>query len=199
MVTAIVLAAGLSTRMGKQNKLLLSFGKKTVIETVSQNLIAAGLPEIIVVTGHEADTVKEKLAHLSVNVIYNAAYEEGMTTSIQAGVSVAKGDGYMICLSDMPLIKAEEYALIKEAFERQNTVNERGICIPRFANEKGNPVVFSAYYKQAILDHKDMEGCRQIIQENKENITWVDIGSKSVLKDMDTFVSYQEIHKQREE
>lgn len=182
---AIVLAAGESKRMKDRNKLLLPFRSMTVIRYVVENIIAAELDEVIVVLGHEADDVRAALADLSVKVVLNENFEKGMTTSIQEGVRNAAGDGYMICLSDMVMITSEEYALMKNEFMQQLQVDEKCICIPRFQNEKGNPVIFSASYREAILQHEEMEGCKAVVQENKEHIHWVDMDSPHVLLDLD--------------
>ena len=71
MVTAIVLSAGLSQRMGNINKLLFKYKGKTIIETTLENILASQVDEVIVVTGHEAEKVKEAVAHLPVTIIYN--------------------------------------------------------------------------------------------------------------------------------
>ncbi|HEV3251229.1 MAG TPA: nucleotidyltransferase family protein, partial [Puia sp.] len=113
MLSAIVLAAGLSKRMGKANKLLLPYKGKTVIEIVVENILTAGLGEVIVVTGHEEEKLRNALKNLAVDFVHNPRYLTGMTSSIQEGIRPAKGKGYMICLSDMLLISADEYALLK--------------------------------------------------------------------------------------
>ena len=81
MVTAIVLAAGLSQRMGAVNKLLLQYKGKTIIETTLTNILASGIKEIIVITGHEAEKVKGVIQYLPVLIIDNPNYAKGMTTS----------------------------------------------------------------------------------------------------------------------
>ena len=194
MVSAIVLAAGLSTRMGTANKLLLAYKNKTVIATVIENIIAAGIEEIIVVSGFEAEKIQGALEGLAVQFVHNPAYEKGMTASIQHGVSVAKGNGYMICLSDMVLIEPAEYTLLKEAFELQLKLDRKCICMPRFKNEKGNPVIFSSFYKKAILQHKDMEGCKEIVQLNKAHIHWIEMDSLHILQDMDYPEDYSRLN-----
>lgn len=139
MLSAIVLAAGESKRMKERNKLLLPFRNKTVIRYVVENIIAAGLHEVIVVVGHEAEKVEAALTDLSVKFVLNENFEKGMTTSIQAGVKNASGDGYMICLSDMVMITPEEYALMKDKFLQQLEHDSACICLPRYNGEKGNP------------------------------------------------------------
>lgn len=191
MLSAIVLAAGLSKRMGNINKLLLPYKNKTIIEATLENILASGIDEIIVVTGCEAEKVKAVIQHLPVPILHNPYYEKGMTTSIQCGVKHAKETGYMICLADMFMIISEEYALLKKTYEENFTSNPKYIYLPRYNNEKGNPVIFSTYYKHAILEHKEMEGCKAIVQSNKENVFWVDMPTNHVLQDMDYYKDYE--------
>ncbi|HRH61615.1 MAG TPA: NTP transferase domain-containing protein, partial [Chitinophagaceae bacterium] len=120
-----------------------------------------------------------------------------MTTSIQAGVQAATGNGYIICLGDMVTITADEYALLKKEFEKYFLQNEEAICIPFFKNEKGNPVIFSSHYKLAILQHIDMEGCKAIVQTNKENIYKVQMQTPHVLQDMDYLHDYKMLSKEQ--
>src|SRR6186997_2110781 len=131
MVSAIVLAAGLSKRMGNENKLLLPYNDKTIIETTLQHLLDAGMEEIIVITGHETKLVSTTIQHLPVTIMHNPFYEKGMTTSIQKGVETATGKGYMICLADMFSITDSEYQSIRITFEKQLLNDERCICIPQ--------------------------------------------------------------------
>lgn len=193
MLTAIVLAAGLSKRMGTANKLLLPYKGKTIIERTILNLLDAGIDEVIVVTGYEADKITMAVQYLPVRIIYNTAYDKGMTTSIQRGVGVAKGNGYMICLGDMFAITSPDYILLKNNFEKIYQQDTRCICIPRYTNEKGNPVIFSAFYKGAILIHQDMEGCKGIVQANMQHVHWVEMDSPHILEDLDYPEDYKKL------
>jgi len=195
MLSAIVLAAGLSQRMGNINKLLLRYKDKTIIETTLENILASQADEVIVVTGYEAEKVKEIVKHLPVTIIYNETYAKGMTTSIQFGVERAKESGYMICLADMFMITAEEYASLKKVFEKNFNSNPKYIYVPRYNDEKGNPVIFSPYYKDLILEHKEMEGCKAVVQANKGNICWVNMPTDHVLQDMDYYEDYEKLVK----
>ena len=194
MLSAIVLAAGSSKRMGSINKLLLPYKSKTVLATVAENIIASGIKEIIAVVGYESEKVKEALADLPVLFAENREYEKGMTTSIQKGVLHATGNGYMICLTDMATITAEEYAFMKNNFDEQIQINPKCICLPRYKNEKGNPVIFSAYYREAILQHKDPEGCREIVQSNKEHVYWIEMNDAHILEDLDYPEDYEKLN-----
>src|SRR5258706_1708260 len=98
MLSAIVLAAGSSRRMGNKNKLMLPYKGKTVLIHTVENILAAGFEEVIVVTGFESALVGKALRWLPVRFAHNPRFEEGMTGSIQTGVRAATGKGYMICL-----------------------------------------------------------------------------------------------------
>ncbi|WP_153800681.1 nucleotidyltransferase family protein [Foetidibacter luteolus] len=193
MLSAIVLAAGLSKRMGADNKLLLAYRQTTVLAATIANIIAAGITDVIVVTGHQASAVSESIAGLPVKIIHNTLFQKGMTTSIQAGIQHTAGQGYMICLGDMLTIEPGEYALLAKAFTAQIMANPNCICLPRYQGEKGNPVIFSTVYKKDILEHKDMEGCKAIVQNNRQHITWVDMPTNHILQDMDYPYDYEQL------
>ena len=194
-LSAIVLAAGESRRMKERNKLLLLFRNTIVIRHVVENILAAGLDEVIVVLGHEAGKVQGALTNLSVKFVLNENFEKGMTTSIQAGVKNASGSGCMICLSDMVMINSGEYAMMKDEFLKQLEHDSTCICIPRYNNEKGNPVIFSSHYRDAILQHEEMEGCKAIVQQNKKHIHWIEMNTPHVLQDMDSPEDYEQLNR----
>ena len=101
-VSAIVVAAGTSSRMGDTNKLFLNYQGKTIIQSVIENIIASN-PNEVVVVGSELSM--ERLASFnygSIRLVENKDYQRGMTSSIQRGVesSKADADGFMICLGE---------------------------------------------------------------------------------------------------
>lgn len=192
MMSAIVLAAGLSTRMGEVNKLLLPFKDKTVIVSVVDNIINSGFEEVIVVTGYDAEKMENLLKHLDTKIVRNEDFKKGMTSSIQKGVSIAKGDSYMICLGDMPFITNGDYLHIRTSFENNRQSNEACICVATYKNKKGNPVIFSSFYKNEILKQSNTEGCKEIILSNKQNVYNVEMNTANILKDIDTSDDYNQ-------
>ena len=88
-VTAVLLAAGTSTRMGGVNKLLLPVGGMPLVRRSVETLLRASVGEVVVVLGHEAERVRAAVGALPVRCVVNAAYASGMTSSIQAGVRAA--------------------------------------------------------------------------------------------------------------
>ncbi len=193
MLTVIVLAAGMSRRMGPVNKLLLPFRGRTILETTLGQITASGAEEIIVVLGHESERILPLLENFPVQPIFNPDFAVGMTTSIQAGVRAASADsdGFMISLSDMPLIEAATYHRLTRAFFEKKKTDERIIVQPVFENTPGNPVIFSAAYKNEILALTFNEGCKPILQSNLEHVQRFPIPNKSILMDADTEAAYR--------
>jgi molybdenum cofactor cytidylyltransferase len=194
MLSIIVLAAGLSSRMKGAHKLLLPYQEKTIIwHTISQIMEAKsthiGISEIIVVVGHNRVGVENALKDCDLPIIFNEKYADGMTTSIQAGIRAARSQatGYMICLSDQPKITAEHYNLLVNAFENQ----PKAIIIPTFQGERGNPVIFPAALREAILQHTEMTGCKAIVQSHKKQVQMIEMPTAHVLLDIDTPEDYE--------
>jgi molybdenum cofactor cytidylyltransferase len=185
MVSAILLAAGSSRRMGDKNKLLLPWQDKPVITTTATHLLAAGLQEIIVVTGYEAPLIEDALQDLPLQFVHNPAYEEGMTSSIRSGVRQATGHGYMICLSDMVMIGPAEYTQLASAWEKRYTLDDHCIGIPEYKGQKGNPVILPATLHNDILSHPEKEGCRDLVRLHQAHHLHIPMPTDHILKDID--------------
>ena len=193
MITAIVLAAGESRRMGSANKLLLRFGETTLIERVVHTVRQSEAGEVIVVLGHQAEGVRAVLDGHDVVFVENDRYHEGMITSIHAGVRAVSPEatGFMICLSDLPLIEPEELNRLIEAFKE--AVRERPIVVPTFEGRRGNPGLFPVHYKPQLLDHHGLMGCKEIVQQNPDTVLEVAMATDHVLRDVDTMEAYQRL------
>lgn len=187
-VSAIVLAAGLSRRMGKVNKMGLLYRGKPIVHHVLDQLANCDAFEIIIITN---EVSKELFPNHK--VVLNERYESGMTSSIQAGVAAATKDtdGYMICLGDQPLIKTKDYNQIIQAFEQKKNDNPNTIIIPTFEGQKGNPVLLSSHYKNEILNHQQPEGCKEIVQMNKSHVVSQALKTPAILQDVDRPEDYE--------
>lgn len=196
-LSIIVLAAGLSRRMGAENKLLLPFRGETILETTIFNILEADIGEVIVVVGHEAEQVKKILnkRFSNLKIVENPNFEQGMTTSIKAGILVAQEntEGYMICLSDMVLIEPYEYEFLAKSFLEVLKIDEKAIVQPVFQEKRGNPVIFSTFYKNAILETTDTEGCRSVVQLYKNHVKLVEMPTNHVLQDIDFREDYENL------
>jgi len=189
MISAIVLAAGTSSRMGSKNKLLLPFKGSTFIEHIVSQLLKSTIDRVIVVLGHEKDTIKKVLTQKEVVFTINSNYKSGMTSSIQTGIKATSKntDGYLICLSDMPFLTTSDYNKILASIS-----GNKEIILPFYKNLKGNPVYFSKGFREEILTHPAPEGCKGIVQNNKNFLIKVPFESTHILKDVDTEEDYMD-------
>jgi molybdenum cofactor cytidylyltransferase len=198
MLSAILLAAGSSRRMGADNKLLLPWQNKPIVAATAATLLAAGFEEVIVVTGHQAPEITAAIHPLPVSFVHNPLFETGMTSSIQAGVRKAAGKGYMICLADMVLITAAEYALLKNAWEKRYALDDHCIGIPEFGGEKGNPVILPAALREEILLHSEKEGCKDLVRTWSKHHLRIPMPTDHILRDIDRPEDYDGLTGQHE-
>jgi molybdenum cofactor cytidylyltransferase len=193
MVTAILLAAGSSRRMGAYNKLLLPWKGKPLVVATTENIIAAGVDDLVLVTGHEAEAITAAVSGLPVRVIHNPHYAAGMTGSIQTGISAASGNGYMICLADMVSIEPEEYVLLVKAFKDEYSRDIECILLPEYQGQKGNPVLFASSWREAILRHPEEDGCRTLVRSHPVHQHRIPMPTAHVLQDIDTPDEYHRL------
>ncbi|MEZ4701983.1 MAG: nucleotidyltransferase family protein [Rhodothermales bacterium] len=188
-VSGILLAAGLSSRMGEANKLLMPLGGLPLVLHAARALGEAPLGECMAVVGHEGDQVGSVLQGVALRCVPNAGYASGMTSSIQAGVRAASesADGYLIMLGDMPLVRPATLALLVDALEAG------GIVVPVYRGTRGNPVLFSSAYRDEILAHEEPEGCRGILKRHAARVVEVPVDDEGVLRDVDTENAFEEL------
>ncbi|MGH8590314.1 MAG: nucleotidyltransferase family protein, partial [Gammaproteobacteria bacterium] len=147
---AVILAAGLSSRMAPVNKLLRSLGDRPVIRYVVQTTLDAGLDPATVVVGPKREALRAALEGLPVRIVDNDGYEEGLASSIRVGVAAvaADVDAAVFLLGDMPLIASRHLGLLLDAFA---PAEGRSICIPTYSTKRGNPLLWSAQYFPRLL------------------------------------------------
>ncbi len=181
-VTAVLLAAGSSRRMGSENKLLLPLGGKPMVVWVAEALERSCANELVVVLGHEAERVQEALRGYKFRFTYNAGYLEGMTSSIQAGIrAAAEGSlGWLICLGDMPWLEAGDYDRMLEAVS-----GGEEILVPVYEGRRGNPVFFSRHFRELLLAHSEPEGCRGVVLSHGGCVREVPFEHNRIFRDVD--------------
>lgn len=190
MISAIVLAAGKSSRMGAENKMLLPFRNSTVIGTVINTLEQSLVDEIILVENNESNLSQQLDYGAKVKFVTNAAADLGLTSSIQCGIEAASStaDGYLLCLGDMPLLTIKDYNLLinnlLEAFTK-------AIIIPSFDYKRGNPVLFSSDFKEEILLLQDKGGCKPVVLANDKFVIEIQLSTNNCHLDIDTIEDYQ--------
>ncbi len=191
-IKAILLAAGSSTRMGAKNKLLLPYQGQAMVLHILEKLEQLFLQDILVVTGFEEQRITAALAEKKVRFVKNPYYSKGMTSSIQTGILNCTSDteGFMICLGDMPFLSVEDYQLLLKKFKETASLGAR-IVVPTVDEKRGNPVIFSAHFRDALLMHPAPNGCKAILKENENGILEVALKNKRAFFDIDTEEEYQ--------
>ncbi len=190
-VSAVLLAAGQSRRMGVDNKLLLPIGGEPVVRRVAGRLLEAGLEDIIVVLGHDAELVASALDDLAIRTVINPDHGDGQMTSVRAGLAALSAgvDGIMICLADQPFLEVEDYRALIEAFTREA---EKSVVVPTHGGRRGNPIVLAASHRDKILARGANLGCRQFIDRNPDLVATVEFSSNGFVRDIDTPADYRD-------
>jgi molybdenum cofactor cytidylyltransferase len=139
---AVLLAAGLSRRMGERNKLLIEIDGEPLVRRTAKTYLQAGV-EVYAVLGHEVELVREALAGLPVSCVENPEYEEGQPSSVRAGVDSLGGayDAILIALADQPALTPGDVSDLIRAFSESGGGR---IVIPYCGERRGNPAVFPA-------------------------------------------------------
>lgn len=187
MVSAILLAAGESQRMGRP-KQLLPFGSSTILGRTIDNLLSSRVDEVVVVLGTRAGAMKQVIAGRQVKVVVNPDYREGMSTSLIAGIERvdSKAQWVMVALADQPLIDKDIYnRLIEGALGC-----DMGIILPTYRSKRGNPVIFSIKYKDELLGLEGDVGGREILKRHPDDILEVAVGSEGVTIDINNLDDY---------
>ncbi|MFC1935067.1 molybdenum cofactor cytidylyltransferase [Chloroflexota bacterium] len=187
IVSAILLAAGESKRMGRL-KQLLPWQSSTMLEQTIDNLLASSLHETIVVVGYQAKEVTEAIGNRPVKVVANPNYEQGMSASIIAGLKTAKrqAQAFVIAFADQPLVSSQTIDRLINEFKN----HDKGIVIPTYRGQRGHPVIFGIKYKQELLKLTGDIGGRQLVKAHPEDVFEVTIDSDNILTDIDTLRDY---------
>jgi molybdenum cofactor cytidylyltransferase len=188
-VSAILLAAGESRRMGAANKLLLEVDGEAMVRRVARALIDSRADEVVVVLGHQANAVGQALDGLEARAVVNADYRDGQMSSMRAGVAALNGEAraIMICLADQPWLEASDVNFLIDAFDAR----ARGsITVPMVGGRRGNPIVLAGAHRQDILDGGANYGCRRLIERHPEKVCTVQAPNDHFLRDIDTPESY---------
>lgn len=188
MISAIVLAAGQSKRMGK-TKQLLTLGNKTLIEHVVDNVLASRVAETVVVIGHDANAIKGVLKNRPVKLALNQNYLEGMGTSVRAAMDQVSpaAQGVLIVLGDQPGITGGVIDQVVSNFSE----GKGSIIVPVHKGRRGNPVLFDIKYKSELIKLSGDVGAREVVIAHPDDVYEVDVGSEGILEDIDTEQDYK--------
>jgi len=192
MISAVLLAAGESRRMG-DFKQLLPIGNKTFVEQCVDTLLKSPVDEVIVVTGHREADVRRALGSRKVKYAHNPNFHLGMATSIKCGVQAAMKDSraFLICLVDQPHVGADVITTIIEAHKRMAPK----IVVPTKDGRNGHPILLDGSLRDEILQMDLNEGLREVVHLHTESVIKVEVSSRTVLEDCDRPEDYERIIK----
>ena len=187
-ISGVLLAAGLSSRMGEP-KQLLPFGESTIVETVVDSMLCTQFDEVIVVVGHCATHIQAQLGQRPVRIVFNPDYREGMLTSAQTGIRALQGsDAFALMLVDQPLITPALIDRVIDAYIQ----TDKGIALPSYNYKRGHPVVFHQRYAADILAlGTESGGVRTLFKKYRDDIHYVPVGTDRVLRDIDYREDYE--------
>jgi molybdenum cofactor cytidylyltransferase len=194
-VAAIVLAAGASTRYG-QPKQLLPVGGKTMLQHVVDVVLASPVDQTIVVLGHRAGEIGASVrpglptaADKSADIVTNEEWQAGLSTSVQAGLQAIRPDvqAALFVLADQPAITPGMIAALLGRYRETGAP----IVVPTYQGERGNPALFDRSLFAELMEVRNDQGGRQLIDRYANRTEKVEVGSEAVLVDVDTEEDYQ--------
>ena len=194
--SAVLLAAGSSSRMQGEFKQLLPFptpeGIQPLVRVTAQAILAANPAEVVVVTGHRGREVMDAIADLPVTFRPNPRHAEGQMTSVTAGLAALQAPctAVMICLADMVLLEPGDYRALAKVFA---DLPRDTILVPHHKGTRGNPVTFAASRVPEVLSGTINPGCRKLIADHPQDVVCHEFDHDRYTTDMDTQDDYARI------
>jgi molybdenum cofactor cytidylyltransferase len=170
VIAGLVLAAGLSRRMG-QPKLLLPLGGRPVIRWSVERVLEAGVGPVIVVAGHERAAIEAVLSGLPVRVVANPEPEAGQGRSIAVGVAAlpADSEAVLVALGDQPDVPREVVAALVAALRRGGAM----VAAPVYREGQGTPVLFARRVFPELLALSGDRGARAVVERDPGRVALV--------------------------
>lgn len=188
MINAIVLAAGLSERMGKP-KPLLKFNDTTFLGQIISVLKSSDADGITVVLGAEAETIQNSIDFSGTNIVINKDYQKGQLSSLIAAIvqTPQETEAILLCLVDNPFITKEVVNKVVSRFKETNNP----IIVPVFNKERGHPTLFSRSLFNELLNAPEDKGARHVLYSNEDKVLEVEVAESGILTGIDTPEDYK--------
>jgi molybdenum cofactor cytidylyltransferase len=187
-ITALVLAAGYSSRM-RQFKPLLPMGPTTTLERCVRLFRDAGIQDVRVVAGYRADELTPLLDRLAVRGIVNHRFEEGMFSSVRAGLADLESStkAFFLLPVDIPLVRRTTVLDLLAASD----AHDADIWYPTFLGKRGHPPLITTRFRASILSWEDNGGLRAFFSQQEARTVDVRVADEHILLDMDTPQEYE--------
>ncbi|MBA3568122.1 MAG: nucleotidyltransferase family protein [Pyrinomonadaceae bacterium] len=191
-VSAILLAAGRSARMGAF-KPLLPFGKTTVVRSGIQSLREAGVEDIVMVLGHRAKELQENLGDLRLHFALNPDATSEMSASIACGLRELPPDARaaLIALTDQPAVPPDVIRAIVSEW-----ISGERLVIPEFQGRGGHPVLVDLRFREELLNLDSSGGLGSFFKTHQEHVRRLSVNSPFIARDMDTWDDYCALHEE---
>ena len=188
LVSAILTAAGESTRMGRPKPLLPWHGVP-LLEYQISSLIEAGVSEVVVVLGHEHEVIVPHVSGDRVNIVVNAAYREGKATSVRAGLTAVDAAATDILLLAVDQPRPPE---IISAVIESHIGEDALITSPRHGGRGGHPLIFSARLRDELETiTEDSQGVREVFRAHADEVNEVAIDDPVIRLDINDQDAYE--------
>ncbi len=190
-IVAVVLAAGISSRMAPHNKMLLDFAGETLVHRSARVALESRADAVIVVVGHDRWRVRKALDGLPVTIVENPDYYEAQMTSVRTGVLAApEAQGYLIMPGDMPLLTPAHLDRLIEEFE---ALGREKAVVPFIDGERGNPIVIPGWSRDEMYRRGINFGCRNLLINFPELVHPLDTHQAAYFTDVDTPEAYADL------
>lgn len=189
MLSAIVLAAGASRRMGSP-KALLKIGERSFLQHLVETLYSARIDDVIIVLGADDEKIRPHLEWFKGKIAVNRNWHEGQLSSIVVGLDLlgnGRVRGAMICPVDHPLATSRLLLSLQRAFE----LSKRKIVIPTFEGRRGHPVIFDASLFAELRTAPLKIGARVVVHSHPDDVEEVSTTERGVGIDIDTIGDYE--------
>lgn len=189
-IAGLILSAGYSSRMGEL-KALLPFGDEMVIVRQINCFIEAGVSDVFIVVGYEADQIREALRNYPVQFICNENYSDGMFSSVQSGLKNIKDkffDAFFLLPVDFPLIQPYTLEMLIKKFKEDTA----SIIYPSYNYRKGHPPLISGILIDKIIEYIGDDGLKGILKKYDNEAAYIVMGNETALIDIDTKQHYYE-------
>lgn len=190
MIAALILAAGQSRRMGRP-KMPLPWGDSTVLGHVIQVLRAAGVRDVLVVTGGN-NAAAEDIAHgCDAQTVFNPGYaDEEMLSSLQVGLRALSEEtpAALIALGDQPQIQEETVRRIRDEYMRISAP----LIVPSHRMRRGHPWLVARELWDAVFAMRSPQTPRDFLNLHASEIHYIVMDTPSILQDLDTPEDYRQ-------
>ncbi len=182
MIAAVVLAAGLSTRMGRP-KQTLSVKGKAMLEWVLEVLRESKVDTTVVVLGARAAQVKERVRFMDERIIVNPDFRKGMGSSLRIGLASIEheADAALVVLGDQPFLSTRTVDRLVEAYK----ATKAPVVVPVYHKRRGNPVLFDRSLFPQVMKIKGDSGAKSVVRANEGRLREVAVDDIGVLADID--------------